>query len=274
MTGFEFDENVASQLKRLFQTEELRKLRQKYFALFDLQPGESVLDLGCGTGANAVALAEFLNGRCRINGIDDSEPMLAIARHQLQNSPYKNIIQYEAGDAHNLPYDDKSFDAAMIIQVLEYSRDPIGMLRETMRVIKPGGKLFVADTDWDTIVWNSNLKDRTREIALLWSDHEADGWEGRKLREFLIRAGLNQIDGEIFHITENSFAGDSYSFQLTNLITDYLVRSEKMSAAAIEEWIKDLQAKDASGHFYFSLNRYAFVSRVPLEDPAGHRQEN
>ena len=261
---FEFDENIASQLNRLFQTESLRKLRQDYFSFFNVQPGEHVLDIGCGTGANAVALAEFLQGRCRITGIDNSEPMLAIARAQLSVSPYKDRIAYDSGNAHDMSYKDGAFDSAMMIQVLEYSKDPIGLLRETMRVLKPGGKLFVADTDWDTIVWNSNFKERTRQIVVLWSDHEADGWQGRKIREYLIRSRFHQIHGELFHMSGNSFAEDTYSFQLTNLVSDYLIRSEKMSATEIQEWMDDLRTKNAQDHFYFSLNRYAFIAYVPL----------
>ncbi|MCI0411905.1 methyltransferase domain-containing protein [bacterium] len=265
MTGFEFDENVASQLGRLFQTESIRKLRHDYFTFFDVQPAEHVLDVGCGTGANAVALAEFLQGACRITGIDSSEPMLAIARHQLRNSPYEDRITYDSGDAHRLPYNDHTFDSVMMIQVLEYSKEPISLLRETMRVLKPGGKLFVADTDWDTIVWNSSFKERTRRIVLLWSDHEADGWQGRRIREYLIRSGFDRIQGELFHMSETSFAEGTYAFQLTNLITDYLIRSEKMSTEEIQEWVEDLRAKSAPGHFYFSLNRYAFVVHAPKE---------
>ena len=260
---FEFDEKVASQLNRLFQTESLQKLRHDYFSFFNVQPEEHVLDVGCGTGANAVALAEFLQGRCRITGIDSSEPMLAIARHQLSGFPYEDRISYDSGDAHQLPYKEGTFDSAMMIQVLEYSKDPIGLLRETRRVLKPGGKLFVADTDWDTIVWNSNFKEKTRRIVLLWSDHEADGWQGRKIREYLIRSQFEQIQGEMFFISENSFAEDSYAFHVTNLISEYLIRSEKMFVAEIQEWMDDLRTKDSLDHFYFSLNRYAFVARVP-----------
>jgi arsenite methyltransferase len=257
--GFEFDEAIASHLNRIFQTEVLRKLRREYFQLFAVQSGERVLDVGCGTGANAIALAEFLHGHCRITGIDSSDPMLAIGHHQLESSPYKDQIQYERGDAHHLPFEDGTFDSAMMIQVLEYSQDPIGMLQETGRVLKAGGKLFVADTDWDTIVWNSSWKERTRRIALLWSDHEADGWQGRRIREYMLRAGFDQIYGDLFHISETSFDEDSYSFQVTGLITDYLIRSEKMTVSEIEEWLEDLHAKNRVGHSYFSLNRYAYV---------------
>lgn len=259
--AFEFDQKVADQLNQLFQTEPLRKLRQKYFKLFNVQPGDHVLDSGCGTGANAFALVEHLNGECRVTGIDSSEPMLAIGHRNVAAHRYGKSVELRYGDGHQLPFPDESFHAAMIIQVLEYSKDPIRMLNETRRVLKQGGKLFVADTDWDTLVWNGNQKDKTRRIVLEWSDHEADGWQGRKIYEYLKKAAFKKIKGGVYPMYETSFGPESYAFLLTQIIADYLDRSEKMPRAELDDWIADLQSKDRQGYFYFSLNRYAFVAR-------------
>ncbi|HJZ13548.1 MAG TPA: methyltransferase domain-containing protein [Acidobacteriota bacterium] len=254
--AFEFDEHVAHQLNQLFQTEALQKVRKNYFDFFDVHPGEHVLDVGCGTGANAIALAERLEGDCRITGVDNSEAMLAIARNNLQGHPFRELIKLQHGDVHHLDFPAAHFDAAMVIQVLEYSKDPVALLREIRRVLKPGGKLFLADTDWDTIVWNSDDKELTRQIVLCWSDHEADGWQGRRLLELLSRAGYRDIRGDIYPIIEYSFRESDYSYICTKIIADYLIRSEKMQPPQLEAWVKNLQSKDQQGHFYFSLNRY------------------
>jgi arsenite methyltransferase len=270
--GFEFDENVAQQLNLLFRTAELRKLRRQYFDLFALSGGEAVLDLGCGTGANAMALVDHLQGNCNVIGVDTSKPMLAIGERNLQSFAYPDRIRLQFGDAHELPFPEGGFDAAMIIQVLEYSNEPIRMLQETRRILKPGGKVFVADTDWDTVVWNSNLKDRTRQIVLNWSDHEADGWQGRKILEYLTRAGFQSVQGRTLPIAESSFSEDSYSYLFTKIIIDYLIRSEKMAASELEEWMQDLKSKAEAGHFYFSLNRYAFVGYKASDGTPSSRQ--
>jgi len=259
--GFEFDQNVADQLNRLFRTEALKKLREEYFKLFRVNSGEHILDSGCGMAANATALLEHLNGKCRITGIDNSEPMLAIGRQNIGDHRFGKNIELRYGDSHELAFPDDTFDAAMLIQVLEYSKEPIRMLNETKRAIKAGGRIFVADTDWDTLVWNSNQKEKTRKIVLEWSDHEADGWQGRRIYEYLKKAGFNNIEGGVYPMFETSFNPDSYSFLLTRLITEYLQRTEKMAGLELENWIEDLKDKDRSGHFYFSLNRYAFVAR-------------
>jgi ubiquinone/menaquinone biosynthesis C-methylase UbiE len=256
---FEFDENVARQLHLLFGTEALKKLRKTYFDLFDVRAGDHVLDVGCGTGANAIALVEYMEGNCTVDGLDSSEAMLAIGRKNLQNFPHAEKITLHSGDAHRLPFADRSFDCAMVIQVLEYSKEPARLLQEIQRVLRPGGKVLVADTDWDTIVWNSNQKEKTRRIVVLWSDHEADGWQGRRIPELLRRSSFRNIQGGVYTISESSFAETDYSFLVTQIIVDYLVRAEKMSQAELDDWMADLKRKDREGHFYFSLNRYAFI---------------
>jgi arsenite methyltransferase len=268
MSNFEFDEKLAAQLHRLFQTEALQKLRRQYFELFRVNPGELILDVGCGTGANAMALLTHNQGKCRVVGLDNSEPMLAIGRKNLESFSYGSNMSFEVGDGHEIPFPDGHFDAAMIIQVLEYSKEPIRMLTEVKRVLRKGGRLFVADTDWDTVVWNSNQKDRTREIVRLWADHEADGWQGRKIPQYLKEAGFSSLEGGVFVITESSFGENDYCYNFTaRIMRDYLVRSEKMSAADVDSWLDDLRAKDRAGHFYFSINRYAFVASSPGLSP-------
>jgi arsenite methyltransferase len=258
--AFQFDEKLAGQLNRLFQTDSVRKLRKSYLDLLSVQPGEHVLDVGCGTGANSIALVESLQGNCRVTGIDNSEPMLAIGRENLRKHPFGDRIVLQPGDAHRLSFGDGDFDSAMIIQVLEYSIDPIALLKEIRRVLKDRAKIFVADTDWDTIVWNSTQKEITRRIVSQWSDHEADGWQGRKIVEYLKRTGFMNIHGGIFTIAETSFEPGGYAHTVTEVVTDYLERSGKMKRKVLEEWIADLKEQDRNGYFYFSLNRYAFVA--------------
>jgi ubiquinone/menaquinone biosynthesis C-methylase UbiE len=257
--SFEFDKNIAQQLNRLFSTDALKKLRREYFQMLGVQPGENVLDVGCGTAANAIALAKTLAGRCTIAGIDSSEPMLAIAQENLKAFNHRDSIKLVLSDAQHLKFPDNTFDAVIIIQVLEYSKDPIEMLTEALRVLKPGGRAFVADTDWDTIVWNSSMKERTRDIVRLWSDHEADGWQGRRIMEYLKRSGFNDVRGRVFAIQETSFKKNSYSRIVTEIVTEYLIRSAKMSEPEILEWISDLKKKDDEGHFYFFVGRFAFL---------------
>src|SRR5262249_9644949 len=161
-----FDEALSAQLNLLFRTEALQKARKKYFDIFAVSPGELVLDIGTGTAANAMALVQHLGGNCRVTGVDTSRPMLTIGEKNLETFQFSGRISLQVNDGHDLPFVDNYFDSGMIIQVLEYSKEPVRMLQEAKRVLRPGGKLLVVDTDWDSLVWNSTDRDLTRRIVL------------------------------------------------------------------------------------------------------------
>jgi len=99
----------------------------------------TVADLGAGTGSVSAALALFVG---RVIAIDNSAAMLNVARRRLQ--PYPNV-ELRRGDLESLPLDDASVDAATLMLVLPYLPAPDHAIREAGRVLKPGGRLLVAD---------------------------------------------------------------------------------------------------------------------------------
>jgi ubiquinone/menaquinone biosynthesis C-methylase UbiE len=109
-------------------------------ARLKLNPADSVLDVGCGTGA----LLDQLSGsypRARLAGIDPSPDMLAIARHRLPTG-----IELKQGWAESIPYPDGAVDVVVSCNVLHYIREPLVALRDMLRVVRPGGTLVI--TDW------------------------------------------------------------------------------------------------------------------------------
>jgi SAM-dependent methyltransferase len=95
--------------------------------LLDPKWGESVLDVGCGTGET---LRRLSDAGLRVVGLDRSEAMLAVAREKLGSVPLF------AGDATSLPFDDASFDAAILNTTLEFVDNPLAAIRELTRVTR------------------------------------------------------------------------------------------------------------------------------------------
>jgi ArsR family transcriptional regulator len=96
-------------------------------------------DLGAGTGAVTAALAPFV---ARVIAVDNSAAMLQAARRRL---PAAGNVEFRRGDLEALPIDDAALDAATLMLVLPYIAQPGRVLQEAARVLKPGGRLLVAD---------------------------------------------------------------------------------------------------------------------------------
>ena len=106
----------------------------------ELEPGESLLDVGCGTGVLLEALSISVPN-ANLSGADPSPEMLKMARKRLDEA-----ILLEQSYAESLPFSDASFDVVVSTNALHYFRNPLGALEEMARVLRPNGHLVV--TDW------------------------------------------------------------------------------------------------------------------------------
>jgi ArsR family transcriptional regulator len=111
-----------------------------YTALLDLLPRDMVVaDLGCGTGQITQILAERVK---QVVAIDNSPAMLKAAKKRLGD---RDNVDLRRGELQALPLDDAAVDAAVLILVLSYVDDVAPVLKETRRILKPGGSLVIVD---------------------------------------------------------------------------------------------------------------------------------
>lgn len=117
------------------------RVEQAIHAAVGSEPLDAVLDIGTGTGRMLELLAPQAN---RVLGIDQSPPMLSVARDRLDRAGLRNV-QLRQGDMFALPVERNAFDLVVLHQVLHYLDDPSRALREAMRTLRPGGRLLVVD---------------------------------------------------------------------------------------------------------------------------------
>jgi ubiquinone/menaquinone biosynthesis C-methylase UbiE len=133
-------------------------------------------DLGAGTGAVSAALAPFV---ARVIAVDNSAAMLQAARRRLHAWPN---VELRRGDLEDLPIDDDALDAATLMLVLPYLPQPGRVLREAARVLKPGGRLLVAD-----------MLPHDREAYRQQMGHVRLGCSEQQMSEHLAAAGFSGL---------------------------------------------------------------------------------
>jgi ubiquinone/menaquinone biosynthesis C-methylase UbiE len=124
-----------------------RSFRRELVELARLQPGESLLDVGCGTGALALAAKQRVGPSGAVRGIDASPEMIARARRKARRARLE--IDFAEGVAQSLPDADDSYDAVLAVLTLHQvpHHDLAVCLGEMRRVAKPGGRLLLVDID-------------------------------------------------------------------------------------------------------------------------------
>ena len=129
-----------------------RAWKRRLVKMAEVKPGERALDVCCGTGDIAVALAK---AGAETTGFDFSKPMLAVAEQRNLKSEISNL-KFTQGDAQNLPFEDQSFDVVTVGYGLRNLSSWQHGLEEMYRVAKPGGRLLVLEFGKpDNSVWRS-----------------------------------------------------------------------------------------------------------------------
>lgn len=111
----------------------------------DLAPGSQVLEVGCGAGFMALALAER---GFHVRAIDSVEGMVEVARRNAAGREFAGQLSLDVGDVYSLKFDDESFDLVLAVGVISWLEHVESAIREMTRVLKPGGYLLLTSGNW------------------------------------------------------------------------------------------------------------------------------
>lgn len=165
--------------------------KQRMNDLLELSTAQRVLDVGCGTGDDARAMAKHLCKGGFIVGIDNSQAMIAEAckRADGLNLP----IEFRVADVLHLPVEEGSFDSCRADRSLMHVPDVPRALAEMMRVTRPGGRVVVYEVDFETLVIDADDRILARKVSNTWCDGFRNGWLGRRIPRILADLGLREL---------------------------------------------------------------------------------
>jgi SAM-dependent methyltransferase len=172
-------------------------------ALLELQPGQTVLDLGSGGGIDVLLSARRVGPTGKAYGLDMTDEMLALARDNQRKAAVTNV-EFLKGTIESIPLPDHSVDVIISNCVINLSNDKDAVLREAFRVLKPGGRFAVSD-----VVVRGDVPADIRRNMELWVGCIAGALEETEYAAKLRAAGFTDVEVEPWRIYK---ADDAHAF--------------------------------------------------------------
>ena len=257
-TGVIYDEEESKKTELAYQAPEIVRQRQRMLEILDAQPGERVVDVGCGPGLLALQLADAVSPDGRILGIDSSAAMLELAR---QRCGHLDNVEFIECDATAVEADDASADIVVCAQVLLYVNDVDGAVREFARILKPGGRVLIVETDWRSAVINSSTIEKTEEIINAWDKAVPSPNLPTRLTPLLRTHGFENIVVEPFPVLSTKLEKGGFASSMLQQFADVAQKFGRLSDAEAADWLDDIQELDRNDAYFFCANRFFFSAR-------------
>jgi ubiquinone/menaquinone biosynthesis C-methylase UbiE len=261
------NEQDAATLERFVERLELRgkdptfvAYREAYLRLIDLPRAAAVLDLGCGTGVVARAIAAHDGFAGTVTGIDQSPDFIAVADTLAADEGVFDRVEFAVADAHRLPFGAARFDAAVAHTLISHVRDPLTVLTEAARVVSPGGFVAVFDGDYASLTFDcSNPSLGERMEPALQSTIMSSPRVMRELPRLLPQAGLRLTATQAHVYAE---AGSStFMLNLAETYAPLTATTGQLPAADVDAWLADQRRSAARGTFFAACNYYAYIAQ-------------
>lgn len=237
-------------------------VRLREWALGRLAPqaGETVVDVGSGTGEVVTRLAPAVGPRGRAVGVEPNPAMRALAARRAEAEGV--AVEFVDGAADELPFADATVDALTSERVLQHVDDPDAAVREMARVLRPGGRITVLDSDWATSVMHPGDPDVVaRYQAASWTQWP-NPFSGRLLRGQLRAAGLDvdpDIGSSALVMPDEALRGGG----IIAMAGPSALASGALTQEEVDGLVADLTAAVDRGDAFVSVTMFAVVARKP-----------
>jgi len=235
--------------------ERARNNPAEFFAALDLQPGQRVIDLGCGTGDLLRLLAPLVAPGTAV-GVDLSETMIAEARGRMDSQSPN--LSFRIGNVQELLFEAASFDRVLATQLLLHVPDPGQALAEMRRVLAPGGLISIAEFDWGTVAVECTQRELGRRFTRLACDELRNGLIVHELPWRLRDLGFDRI--RIIPRVDIAQDLDAFYRWFIEPAMPHFVRIGGFSAAEAEAFLGDLKERAAQGRYFSSRTYYSIVA--------------
>ncbi len=234
----------------------VKKYKQQTYEVLSIKEGDYILEIGCGVGDDAIAMAEQAGSSGKIIAIDVEQGMIEQAIERTKD--LELALEFRQGNVCNLDFEDNQFDGCRTDRALQHLKNPHQALAEMVRVVRPEGQLVVSEPDWGTLVVDSRTDHTlTRKILNYWADTRKSGWIGRQLPGLFEECGLVNIEVQSISI---SGVMRNYDWEFDFIAIAKSAEGAKndglITLDEAHSWLQNLKEAEKIGRFFAHLGGF------------------
>lgn len=236
----------------------VQRLRAWVLAAVQVRPGEVAVDVGAGTGEQVLALADLVGPEGRAVGVEPSRRMREEA--QRRATTLGRDIDIVAGSAEQLPLETASVDVLRCERVLQHLTDPAAAVVDMARVLRPGGRVVLVDSDWGTLVLHPGPPDVLRHVQDAMLAAAPNTLSGRRLPGLLSAAGLT-VDPDVGSSALALVGPALQAWIAHSPAVEDVVAAGTVTSGQLEDVLAGLQVAGERGEAFGSVTMFAVVGR-------------
>jgi len=237
-----------------------QEIKQRSYRLLDLNLGDAVCDLGCGTGDDVLALARLVGPSGRAVGVDASRTMLDEASRRASAAGI--AAEFHQMDVQHLDFADASFDGVRAERLLQHVADPYAAQSEIVRIAKPGARIVIWEADLDLFVIDAPDYKTSQIMTRFIRDGFKQGGIGHELYRRFLDLGLVDVQATPLMRELTNLEQVEDPFDLSASIRR-AVDAGLLSSQQAGDWMEYLVRADAAGRFYAAVGGFLASGTKP-----------
>jgi arsenite methyltransferase len=220
--GQSFDDAASRKLEAVYQTPDVIAQRHRTLTALELREGERVLDVGAGPGLLVADMAAVVGPTGHVTGAEISDSMLAVAAGV--SPPVPSPTASPSSTATPRPCRSPTRRSTWRPRPRSTSTSPTwtGPSPRLFRVLRPGGRALILDTDWASIVWNTTDQARMDRVLAAWVERFANPHLPRSLSRRLRDAGFRIHRRDVLALLNPEYDPNTYSVANASIVADYV----------------------------------------------------
>ena len=229
----------------------LKQLKIHSYTPFSLVKEGTIIDLGCGTGMDAVNMADMLGNGVQVIGIDHDPGMIEQAKKAVG---VRENVNFVTGEVAPLDFEDNAVSGIRMERVIQHLPQPDKMFQEVYRVLRVDHPLIIVETIWNSLnFYTAHIEIEQKVRDYLTGKKVNNGWAGNKLTSDLLSNGFREVRLETHCMVVRS-KEEANRYLFLDRILEEMTDKKVLTEVEVADFLQTLLLADEKGCFTCSMN--------------------